>query len=282
MFACALAWADGVGTRPFLWQVDGGQAQIALFGSLHVGRPDFYPLPPPVEQAFDRADVLAVEIDSTALQSKPALVARMLYEPPDNLEQHVSPETWSRVVELARSTPLGVDGLRRLKPMTLSTLLTMAAFARGGYTPDAGVDIRFIRRAREEGKAIVELESAEMQIDLLDELSRDIGGTLIDETIDGVRSGQILHGLDGMVSAWKAGDAAALDRMLREANSQPGAARMYRRVFDDRNVALATRIAELAAGSRNVLVVVGAGHFPGANGIVELLRAKGLGVRQVE
>ncbi|HLP31658.1 MAG TPA: TraB/GumN family protein, partial [Geothrix sp.] len=40
-----------------------------LFGSVHLGRSDFYPLPPQVEQAFARSDLLVLEVDPAAMSS---------------------------------------------------------------------------------------------------------------------------------------------------------------------------------------------------------------------
>lgn len=36
---------------------------VYLLGSIHVGRPDFYPMPKVVESAFDSAEALVVEAD---------------------------------------------------------------------------------------------------------------------------------------------------------------------------------------------------------------------------
>ena len=32
-------------TKPFLWELTKGDRKITLFGSLHVGKADFFPLP---------------------------------------------------------------------------------------------------------------------------------------------------------------------------------------------------------------------------------------------
>ena len=49
----------------------------------------------------------------------------------------------------------------------------------------------------------------------------------------------------------------------------------------DRNERWLPKIQEWAQGNKNVLVVVGAGHLVGNNGLVELLRKKGLKVTQL-
>ena len=51
-------------------------------------------------------------------------------------------------------------------------------------------------------------------------------------------------------------------------------------MLTDRNRTWVPRIEELARGPKNAIVIVGAGHLVGKEGVVELLRKKGLKVMQ--
>ena len=61
---------DGTATStPVLYKVTDGDGDVVwLFGSIHVGTEDFYPLPDYVEEAFEGSDRLAVEVDIVAFQ----------------------------------------------------------------------------------------------------------------------------------------------------------------------------------------------------------------------
>ena len=50
------------GAHPCIWKVTANNATVYLFGSIHVGAAEFYPLPAPVESAFSSSDELVVEL----------------------------------------------------------------------------------------------------------------------------------------------------------------------------------------------------------------------------
>ena len=51
----------------FAWRVAGDPGTVYLLGSIHVGKPDLYPLPQQIEQAFAVSAELVKEIDSSGL-----------------------------------------------------------------------------------------------------------------------------------------------------------------------------------------------------------------------
>ena len=60
----ALAFSAAAEDGPlFAWRATSEAGEVVLFGSVHVGTPDMYPLPPAVEAAFKDAAALAVEAD---------------------------------------------------------------------------------------------------------------------------------------------------------------------------------------------------------------------------
>ncbi len=79
--------------------------------------------------------------------------------------------------------------------------------------------------------------------------------------------------------AWKRGDAAALwANHQRSRNLNPGA---DVRLLDERNVRWIPRIkAEMKTGIPTS-IAVGAGHFLGPNGVVELLKRGGYKIEQL-
>jgi hypothetical protein len=53
-------------------------------------------------------------------------------------------------------------------------------------------------------------------------------------------------------------------------------------LLDDRNPAMADQIVALMSAGKKVMIVVGAGHITGKNSITDLLRQRGLQVRQMK
>jgi uncharacterized protein YbaP (TraB family) len=87
-------------------------------------------------------------------------------------------------------------------------------------------------------------------------------------------------GIADLVSAWRGGDTDALARGLLD-----GAVlerEVYQRVIVDRNRQFLATIRSLADAGPDSLVVVGALHLVGDDGIVAALEAEGYTLRPVE
>src|SRR5687768_10497403 len=86
-----------------LWEVKGAGldsrgVSIQLFGSLHVGKPEFYPLHQLIEDAFRGADHLVFEVDPTsATDPQAAMMMQMRGMLPagQTLQSVVSPEAYA-------------------------------------------------------------------------------------------------------------------------------------------------------------------------------------------
>jgi uncharacterized protein YbaP (TraB family) len=82
-----------------------------------------------------------------------------------------------------------------------------------------------------------------------------------------------------MVAAWKTGDVPKLEKLLNEAVQESPA--IFKRLVTDRNQRWIPKIEEFLRGNKRALVVVGAGHLVGKDGVVELLKKKGFKVTQL-
>ncbi len=85
-----------------------------------------------------------------------------------------------------------------------------------------------------------------------------------------------------MVEDWEKGDAKALDQLVRKAaRDNPKLEPIMKKLFDDRNVKMLSKIEKYLQSNQSHFVVVGAGHMVGEKGLVQLLRDKGLKVEQM-
>jgi uncharacterized protein YbaP (TraB family) len=83
---------------------------------------------------------------------------------------------------------------------------------------------------------------------------------------------------DAMIAAWRTGDVDALEAMGKEAfRDFPD---FGRKIVTDRNRKWLPKIIELLHEHDDYLVIVGALHLVGREGIVNLLRARGYNVEQ--
>ena len=272
------------GAEPvFLWQVEGEGATVTLVGSIHVGQPDFFPLPEVFESAFADAGALAVEVDITnpanVQKSMTLMMQKGMLPADETLQDRLGEDLWARLEAFAaeRGTPLAMYS--KFKPGIVAMILVMEEYQRVGFDPELGIDKHFLEAAQAGGKEIRELETIEDQLELF---------FMIDDELDDVLMGEMLDQMDQieamtneMVALWMKGDATGLDAMLQEQmGDDPEMAEFYRRLLDDRNVAMVDKIDAWLGGDTDVFVVVGAGHFAGEMGIINLLEQKGWKVLQ--
>lgn len=263
--------AGGGGPANLLWEVATERGRLALFGSLHFGRPDFYPLAEPVESAFSEAESLVVELDARDLQETTALLQQRAKLPDGHrLQDELSPRVYDRLdAELAK-LGLPTERFTQLRPWALATFLTALKFQSMGYDAGAGVDQYLLRRAGD--KNVIALETAEEQIGMLDSLDGELflAYTLLSMETFEAHAGEMVH-------AWRCGDDATLAHLLLDdpGGLLPGVSDVVEKLFDERNQRMAGRLQDLMERGGRYFVVVGAGHLVGEEGIPALLAARG-------
>ena len=269
----------------FMWQVKSPTATVSLVGSIHVGKPDFFPLAKPFETAFAAAPVLAVEVDMgdpANIQKSATLVLQKGLLPGDTtLEDRLSPELWQRLEEYAAQRRMNLALYSKLKPGLVAMILILEEYEKQGFDPELGIDKHFLDAAREQGKEIRQLETVETQLDLFFSIDDQLDDILLAEFLDQLHDINALT--EEMVGLWKSGDVEGLDEFLQDQmGKDPAMADFYRTLLDDRNVKMADKVGEWLEADADIYVVVGAGHFSGKMGILSLLEEQGYEVRQIK
>ena len=281
--ACA-AWACApAAAQNFLWQVSSPTNRVYLFGTIHAGKPSWYPLPPAVDAAFGDSNELVVEADVTDEQAMEKSASSMSYAPPDSLRNHVPADDYARFVKVLQRYRLPEAEVGRMKPFMAASLLVFAEWARLGYSPQLGVDGYLIRRAKAELKPVAELEGVAQQFALMDALTDAENRDLFAGTLGALETGLADRQFEGMVHAWQVGDPHEMLEVARRYNEKvKGAAEFEEKFVWSRHPAMVEKIAAWLDGpDRRRFIAVGALHLCGPRGLVELLRARGYSVRQV-
>src|SRR5512141_292401 len=103
---------SGTAQKSFLWQVRSKSTAVYVLGSVHVAKPDMYPLPGRIEESFAKAAALALEADPTKA-GDPNLLSRMLSAAlyPDNgtLKEHLSQKTYELAGHEMEQLGLSID-----------------------------------------------------------------------------------------------------------------------------------------------------------------------------
>lgn len=269
--------------KVYLWAVSAaGKPPTYVLGSLHAAKPEIYPLPEVIEQAYAHSERLVVEVDITDQPAMAEVMRKANYVPPDSLDQHLKPASWKRLEDLMQAAHSDTVQLKPLRAAVLAEGISMGALAARGYDLKAGIDLHFLKQAHASDKPIEQLETLEFQIGMLTGLSDQDSDAYLNEALDDLRDGKAFRVVDRMLAAWKAGDADALGRAMTEDGKESELSRrLSRTMLTERNAGMADRIAAYAQAGRPTFVVVGAGHLAGEGGVLERLRTQGLEVRQL-
>ena len=226
LLALGLAFAaTPAAAGPYLWEVLSMNNRVYLYGTVHAGRKEWFPLPPEVEGAYEDSRVLVVEADITDANSMVGAVRMMTYPPPDALRAHVPLEDYERFMKLLPRYGLQEPQVARMKPFMAASALVFGEWGRVGYLAQYNVDAYLINKAKADQKPIVELEGNAAQIALMASFTEKEGATMFKGTLDALESGLANEQIAGLVGAWQKGDPQLVLEIARRYNeSVAGAA----------------------------------------------------------
>ncbi len=264
--------------RSFLWRVESPTTTVHLLGSVHLMKADAYPLNSAIEGAFDGARALVFEVDLDELTGAALKLLAAGSLPEDQrLRDVVSDQTWDLVESRLADLAMDLEGVQRMRPWLLAVSITSAELARAGYAGTAGVDLHFFERAKSEGKRTIALESVDDQVGLFADLSPEEDVAFLRYTLDELDT--VIPMVDELMASWQSGNVAEVESLLIDAYREfPD---LFRRLVSDRNRNWLPRIEELLAGGEPAMVVVGALHLVGEQGLLEMLRRRGHPVEQL-
>jgi uncharacterized protein YbaP (TraB family) len=275
--------ADSAPKRGLFYEVHGGAATVYLLGTLHVGKPEFYPLDAATNQALTEAKKLYLEVnlaDSAALSKTVGEIA--VYPEGQSLARALPPELMTKVDAALQRYQLPRESALRMKPWMLGQTLLLLEAARHGYDAAYATEIYLLGLAAGQHKEVLGLETLSEQFALFDRMPAAEQQRFLDEILTTLDTPQIGDYLDGLVGAWAQADARGIELALQRERSEPTAfARdVLPQLIDERNRTMAGKIAAIAQSGTTSFVAVGALHLVGEDGIVEQLRRRGFAVRE--
>ncbi|HEX9583651.1 MAG TPA: TraB/GumN family protein [Gammaproteobacteria bacterium] len=279
--ALLLVFSGVAATEGPFWKVSGANGTAYLFGSVHFGTDEIYPLDAAVENAFARADRLAVEVNLQAVNGHALglwMAQHGAIADGATLSDTVSPETWRLLQRRAEELGVPAGAFAFQRPWLAAFSMTALALVREGFREELGIDRHFLTRATGE-KPIRELETIETQMGLLAGLPPEVEAHFLHMTLEdlGSRDGVF----PGLFQAWKRGDAEAIRAQSEDMRAGPHGQALFSRLIEQRNENMAEGIARiLEEEGGTTFVVVGAAHLVGPDGVASLLASRGYRVEK--
>jgi uncharacterized protein len=266
--------------KSFLWKVRSEKSSIYILGSIHFLKKESYPLKKSIEQAFDTVSKLVLEIDlqsATAEKTQQVTLEKGLFRDGTTLQQNVAKETYDLTDRRARELGIELRAMNPLKPWLVALTLTTTKLQKLGFDPNYGIDRYLAERAKRSGKSTGGLESLEFQIGLLDGSSRRDQEMMLRETLKELD--QLDKGVEQLVQSWMKGEVGSVEEwLLAGMREYP---EVYMKFIVERNRRWLPQIEKMIAQGENVMVIVGAAHLVGRDGVIELLKQLGYTVEQL-
>ncbi len=276
----ALAAAAGLAAAPVparaepsVWTVRDADSTIVLFGSVHLLPDGLDWRPPALDAALETADDLWFETPTEGGEGRLATRALGLLPVGESLSVKLSAEGRARLEKASAAlglSPAAIDGLR---PWLADITLSVAALVRDGARVEAGVEAVLADAAPIAERRY--FETPWEQIAFLADAPEADQLASLEETLRQLEEDPELFAR--LVRSWLAGDQAAIEA-LGVAPLRSLSPALYERLLAGRNRRWTALILERLAGSGTTVIVVGAGHLTGPDGVPALLRARGVAV----
>lgn len=268
---------------PLLWEVSDADNSVYLLGSFHALEASDYPLAASVDEAFADAERLRFELDPAEMNS-PSLPAQMeaagRLPAGRTLQSTISAGTWTKLQAYSASSGLPIGMFAQMKPWFVALVISLTEMQRMGLNPEYGLDTHLATRATEAGKPTDGLETASEQFAAFESMTPEEQEMALLETLD--EAADFQRQMRSLHALWRSGDARGLhDRM--GADLRKRYPRLYHRINVERNDKWVPKLRTLLDGEQadDTLVVVGALHLLGEDGVVEKLRKAGYKVERL-
>ncbi|MBL6749154.1 MAG: TraB/GumN family protein [Nevskia sp.] len=268
---CTAARADE--RAPFMWQVEGPKATHYLLGSIHLMPREAQQLPGPIQDAYDAVDGLMFETDIGKMgqpQTQLGLLASA--RSPQGLKAEVGDKMYAELARYAAQLGMPMSLCQPYKAWFCALSLEVFTYRKAGFTGDDGIDEQIYRWAQEDGKTVRWFEPPSEQIGLFTGMPPALARDFLASSMDhGVSAGD--DDPTAILRAWRDNDTAAIAQLDAELKHRYPA--VYQHLLAQRNRNWLPQLVRVIEGERATMVVAGAAHWVGPDGLVALLKARG-------
>jgi uncharacterized protein YbaP (TraB family) len=263
-----------------VWKVEKNGHHLFIGGTIHVLASADYPLPSSFDRAYRQSEILVLETDMQKLQS-PGFQATMLreltYSDGRNLQKVLDRNTYRELEQFFSARGIPMEAIVNFKPGMVVTMMTMVELQRLGID-GVGVDAYYSARAIEDRKKLGKLEPVETQIAFLANMGAGQENEMLSFSLSDVE--QLPGMMKSMKDAWRRGDVGKLEK-LGISELKKDFPEIYKALLLDRNNAWMPKIEAMARTKEIELVLVGALHLAGRDGLLAQLKSRGYSIKMM-
>jgi len=258
----------------FIWRVSNAEQSFLLGGTIHLLSQSDFPLPPAFDRAYAESQSLVLEMD-LAEQSSPEFqqlsIKYMFLPQGESVFDSLDKPAKKQLKKWLAENNLNKSQIKPMRPSMLSLFVSITELAKINMHM-AGVDQFYYDKAMADQRAIMGLESSEQQLQFLAKMGEENPSQLILQTLED--ASKIAPLMDTLKAAWRNGDAQAMHRLMVE-DMQRDYPDIYEQLLVERNHQWLPLLEQELDDEGQELVLVGAAHLVGEDGLLQLLAAKG-------
>jgi uncharacterized protein YbaP (TraB family) len=260
-----------------LWEVTGkGLAKPSyVYGTMHILCAEDAGISPALAQVMEQASAVYFEIDLDNLMEVFGSLKEMNMKHETKLRDLLTEEEYNRVKDyMSKNLPLPFSMVENYKPMLLSSLVAEKSMDCGEAN---GMELVMLEKATKLNKEIKGLETAGYQAGLFDSIPYKEQAQELVRSLD--HEGEQDKTVDSLVAAYRTQNLAELERL--STSEEGGMSKYLDLLLFKRNRNWAEKFPEISKNG-SVLMAVGAGHLPGNQGLLQLLRKMGYTLRPIK
>ena len=272
---------EALNAHPAVWLIEGENSKTYFLGSIHLLPKETNWYGDNIKAIFEKADEVVFEVHMTPEKEAAAqqlTIENGMLAGGDALSNYLEPDEYDYLIEQAMDMGIPAAIISNFKPWFASVALSVSAIIREGWDPASGVDKFIEKKAMQKGSKISELETLEIQMAMLYDHPLDVQAEMLKDTLDQLK--EIKEVTLEMIEAWATGDDASMTEAFIIPMQEQR--EIYQKLVVQRNNNWVPVVESLIAKDQTTLVVAGAAHFIGDDGLVKLLEQKGYEVKRVQ
>ena len=264
-----------------LWKISGNglEKPSYLFGTIHMLCEEDAVLSDSLKKFIHRCDNVYLEIQMDNIMEMLGVLSQMKMNDDTTLADLLNKEDYEKVKKYFedKGSLLPFSMLETMKPILAASTLEGSSMPCG--TPVA-MEQLIMDEAKNSGKSIKGLETMAYQASILDSIPYKVQAMQLVNYIDSANKGvDEDKEFNELMEAYKSQDLEKLEKLMKE--SEIGMNNYANVLLYNRNRNWVKKLKNLLPG-KSLVIAVGAGHLPGENGVISLLRKEGYTVMPVK
>jgi len=264
--------------KSLFWSISGNGLKETsyLYGTFHSKDQRVFNFKEGVKEAFDKADTYAMELNLDSID-RISMMSAMIMDSNKTLKTLLSKEDYTLVNQFfIDSIGMSLFMFNKMQPLITAQMIMTKNLKS---EQENALDFHWFKKAKEQGKELVGLETMNEQIEAIKSISvEQQANDLVKAVVDYGKEEEI--SIDQLLEIYANGNLDSLMLLMDEfSGDSPSNQEIFNEAFlYSRNKHMANRVEKyLKKGS--VFMAVGAAHLPKEKGVIELLRAKGYRVK---